>query len=274
MLVRLEYHKVGKIRFLGHRDVARVLERSLRRAGLPLRYSEGFSPRPRLSFGLALSTGYESIAEYLDIDLLDAEGRDRGLLDDEARDEVGEKASNAASDRTNAPGDREGTDGHDLARLGDRVNETLPPGLEVTAVAELDPRSPSLQQAVTSCSWEIDLVNADVAEVESAVARTLAAVSLPVTRERKGKPVTDDLRPLIRSLNVVSPTTDGDLRLLADLGTQPRAIRPTELLGVLDPPQEELRVRRTHQWIDTGDQRFEPLEANARQVLRTGKRAR
>ncbi len=78
MLVRLEYHKVGKIRFLGHRDVARVLERSLRRAGLPLRYSEGFSPRPRLSFGLALSTGYESIAEYLDVELLE-EFRDRRI---------------------------------------------------------------------------------------------------------------------------------------------------------------------------------------------------
>ncbi len=180
----------------------------------------------------------------------------------------------ASGDAGNTPGDRNGTDGHDLTRLGDRVNETLPPGLEVTAVAELDPRSPSLQQAVTSCSWEIDLVNDDVAEVESAVARTLAAVELPVTRERKGKPVTDDLRPLIKALTVADHTAHGGVRLLADLGTQPRAIRPTELLGVFDPPQEELHVRRTHQWIDTGDQRTEPIEARARQVLRTEMRAR
>ncbi|MDZ7732520.1 MAG: TIGR03936 family radical SAM-associated protein [Acidimicrobiia bacterium] len=69
MRVRLRYTKLGRVRFIGHRDVARVWERAWRKARLPIAYSEGFSPRPKMHFGLALSTGYESWAEYVDIDL-------------------------------------------------------------------------------------------------------------------------------------------------------------------------------------------------------------
>ena len=58
--VRLRYAKVGKVRWTSHRDAARIWERALRRAGLAVAYTEGFSPRPRLHFGLALPTGYES----------------------------------------------------------------------------------------------------------------------------------------------------------------------------------------------------------------------
>ncbi|HJL83618.1 MAG TPA: TIGR03936 family radical SAM-associated protein, partial [Acidimicrobiales bacterium] len=71
MRLRVRFAKTGKVRFVGHRDVARIWERSLRKASLSVAYSEGFSPRPKLSFGLALSTGYESNAEYLEIELLE-----------------------------------------------------------------------------------------------------------------------------------------------------------------------------------------------------------
>src|SRR5580765_4058519 len=66
---RIRFSKLGKIRFTSHRDVARMWERALRRATLPVAYTEGFSPHPKLSFGLALSTGHESLGEYLDIDM-------------------------------------------------------------------------------------------------------------------------------------------------------------------------------------------------------------
>ena len=72
--VRLRFSKLGMIRFTSHRDVARIWERALRRAELPIAYTEGFSPRPKLSFGLALSTAYESYGEYLDVALRDGEG--------------------------------------------------------------------------------------------------------------------------------------------------------------------------------------------------------
>ncbi|MDG2111833.1 MAG: TIGR03936 family radical SAM-associated protein, partial [Actinomycetota bacterium] len=54
--VRIRFQKLGKVRFVGHRDVARIFERALRKVGFPVTYSEGFSPRVKLSFGLALPT--------------------------------------------------------------------------------------------------------------------------------------------------------------------------------------------------------------------------
>ena len=69
--LRLRATKLGKIRFTSHRDMARVWERALRRAELPVASSQGFTPRPRISFGLALPTGAESIAEYVDIDSIE-----------------------------------------------------------------------------------------------------------------------------------------------------------------------------------------------------------
>ena len=67
MKVRLRFVKLGKVRWTSHRDVAHMWERALRRLELPVAYTERFSPRPKLSFGLALSTGHESMAEYLDV---------------------------------------------------------------------------------------------------------------------------------------------------------------------------------------------------------------
>ena len=64
--VRFRFSKTGKIRFTSHRDVARMWERALRRSRLPVALSQGFSPHPLLSFGLALPTGCESLGEYLD----------------------------------------------------------------------------------------------------------------------------------------------------------------------------------------------------------------
>ena len=67
--VRLRYTKRGKVRFVSHRDIARAFERAFRIEQLPLAFTLGFSPRPKVSFGLALSVGHESDAEYLDFEL-------------------------------------------------------------------------------------------------------------------------------------------------------------------------------------------------------------
>ena len=71
MRLRVRYAKLGKVRFTSHRDTARIWERALRRVGLRVATSGGFTPRPRVSFGLALPTGAESLAEYLDVELVD-----------------------------------------------------------------------------------------------------------------------------------------------------------------------------------------------------------
>jgi radical SAM-linked protein len=69
--VRLRYAKRGKLRFTSHRDVARAFERALRRAELPMAYSQGFSPHPKISWVGAAPTGAASEAEYVEIQLVD-----------------------------------------------------------------------------------------------------------------------------------------------------------------------------------------------------------
>jgi radical SAM-linked protein len=235
MRVRFRFTKFGKVRFTSHRDVARMWERALRRAELSVARTEGFSPRPKVHFGLALSTGHESLGEYLDVDLV-ADG---------------------------APPDLDG--------LPARVSPWLPDGVEAEAAAEVDPRAPSLQQAVTSCGWWLDLPDVSSSDLAAEVARLLAAERLPVTRERKGRPVTDDLRPGILDLSVGGSLPDdgpapaaGHTRLVAELATQPRGIRPSELMAVLAPPRPDPitiggRVIRTHQWITSDGAVREPL---------------
>ena len=67
--VRLRYAKRGRLRFTSHRDIARALERALRRAGAPVAFSAGFSPHPKISYVGAAPTGTASEAEYLEIAL-------------------------------------------------------------------------------------------------------------------------------------------------------------------------------------------------------------
>jgi radical SAM-linked protein len=239
---RLRFSKLGKLRFLSHRDLARLWERSLRRAGVQVAYSEGFSPRPRLHFGLALSTGHESLGEYLDLDLVDADA--------------------AAAERLPAV-----------------VAGALPSGITAQVAVPLAPGSESLQQAVTSCSWEIELPGVDHGSAVDAVARAVGATTLPLVVERKGSPVELDARPAIATLEVAPPGPS--TVVVAELATQPRSLRPAELVRALDAGWREGRVLRTHQWTLVDGARREPipldLEGGARGALATphaGARAR
>ena len=226
MRLRIRYSKKGKVRFISHRDVARIWERALRRVGVSVAYSQGFSPRPKLSFGLALSTGHESEAEFLDLELSD-EG-----------------------------GDWTAGRGEDLAA---RLTAALPMGLDVVAVAPVE-KGDSLQQAVTSCTWAIEVDGVDREYMDAWVVGVLSREEIVVERERKGKPVVEDFRPHVLALDVTGTTKTG-IRLSVDLGTQPRALRPTELLAAVDPPLTARTVCRMNQWMSQGDDREEPLMA-------------
>ncbi len=67
--LQVRYAKRGRARFTSHRDFARAFERALRRAGVPMAYSSGFNPHPRISFANASPTGAATEAEYLEIGL-------------------------------------------------------------------------------------------------------------------------------------------------------------------------------------------------------------
>jgi radical SAM-linked protein len=234
---RVRFSKLGKVRFLSHRDLARVWERGLRRAGVRVAYSEGFSPRPRLSFGLALSTGYESLGEYLDIDL------------------------HPEADI-------------DPADLPAVITPSLPAGIVAQAAVPLEPGTESLQAAVTSSSWRLEVVGPEPAALAEAVARALTAEELPIVVERKGSETTLDARSAILSLAVVTDDTPSPgvvpLRsstvLEAELATQPRSLRPAELLRALEPTWREGRALRTHQWTLVDGARCEPIPLDAHGV--------
>ncbi|MFE2752852.1 TIGR03936 family radical SAM-associated protein [Actinosynnema sp. NPDC059335] len=69
--LRLRYAKRGRLRFTSHRDIARTFERALRRAGVPMAYSQGFNPHPKVSWVGAAPTGVASEAEYLEVQVVD-----------------------------------------------------------------------------------------------------------------------------------------------------------------------------------------------------------
>ncbi|MCF1594351.1 TIGR03936 family radical SAM-associated protein [Streptomyces muensis] len=82
--IRLRYTKRGRLRFTSHRDFQRAFERALRRAEVPMAYSAGFTPHPKVSYANAAPTGTGSEAEYLEIALTEARDPEqlRLLLDE------------------------------------------------------------------------------------------------------------------------------------------------------------------------------------------------
>lgn len=69
MKYRVKFSKNGPIKYIGHLDVMRYFQKAIRRAQLPIKYSEGFSPHQILSFAFPLSVGYTSSGEYFDMEM-------------------------------------------------------------------------------------------------------------------------------------------------------------------------------------------------------------
>ena len=221
--VRLRFTKHGKVRFVGHRDLARSFERSFRIAALPLSFSLGFSPRPKVSLGLALGVGHESDGEYLDLELAEPV---------------------------------------DVDALPATLTETLPIGVEVSGAVALVPRAPALQEAITSVEYDLRPAALSSPELHAAIEQAMSAEHIPIETTRKGRAVVEDLRPGLRRLELRDDVVE------AEVATQPRGIRPAELIRALRglaataTGSGEDRVLRTHQWIERDGARHEPLEAD------------
>ena len=69
--IRLKFYKMGKLKFISHLDLVRTLKGALLRAEIPIYYTEGFNPHPKMVFALPLPLGEESVCEYLDIKLVE-----------------------------------------------------------------------------------------------------------------------------------------------------------------------------------------------------------
>ena len=221
--IRLRYSKRGKMRFASHRDLARSFDRAFRIAELPLAFTLGFSPRPKISLGYALGVGHESNAEYLDIELLSPV---------------------------------------DIEPLSARIGEALPDGVSIDGVVSLIPRAPALQDAVTLVALELYLADMKPSLVEQVVQDANNRDEICVATTRKGRSITEDLRPGIKYMEF-----DGT-NISLEVVTQPRGLRPADIARALREISNtptgtgEDRVLRTHQWIERDGARLLPLEAD------------
>lgn len=147
MRVRITFTKQGALRYIGHLDLHRVWERAMRRAELPISYSQGFHPQPKISLAAALPLGFSSRAEVLDVRLNESIPTDDILT---------------------------------------RLKDNLPPDIKVTDVQEVDERLPALQTTVLSAAYDVHLTEpVDGSELKRRVEEMMNAESL--IRERRGK---------------------------------------------------------------------------------------
>ncbi len=108
--LRVRYSKRGRLRFTSHRDISRAVERAVRRAGIPVAFSAGFTPHPKISYAGAAATGTASEAEYLEIGLTETRDPERVRADLDAAlpdgidviDVVPARAGTALADRLEA----------------------------------------------------------------------------------------------------------------------------------------------------------------------------
>lgn len=208
MRIRITFTKKDALRYTGHLDLHKLWERAARRAGLPLSYSQGFHPQPKMNMAAALPLGFSSRCEMLDI-----------------------KLEHAIS----------------LQDLPERLNGTLPPGLQVVDVQEVEERAPALQTQVTSAEYEVTLTEpVGGADLQRRIDSVMELRAIP--RERRGKMY--DLRPLIEELSLTPtlfPEGEGqEVRVFMRLTAREGATgRPEEVLSALGIAFEGTRIERT-----------------------------
>ncbi len=163
---RVTFTKGPQLKYISHLDLSLAWERALRRAGMPLAYSQGFNPQARLQLASGLPLGYTSTAEILDI-----------ILDEPL----------------------------DSADFIARLRPALPAGLTVTAAEEVDLKSPALQSALRQAEYRVTVETSLPAdELTGRIAALLAADRLEQERVRKQRAETFDLRPLVDDVRLES----------------------------------------------------------------------
>ena len=162
---RLLFEKTGNAVFISHLDLMRLFQRAFKRAGLNLKHTQGFNPRPSVSIALPLSVGVESYCELLDFDL------------------EGEVPA--------------------LGEMCDRLNAALVEGVSVRCVYEGGRKLKDLALLSAAVTMEYDAPITE--EVRAAVAALFRRESLPVEKKGKNGITEQDLIPMIRSLNVSMP---------------------------------------------------------------------
>jgi radical SAM-linked protein len=159
MRLRIHFAKTEAMRYTGHLDLHRAWERTMRRAGLPLAYSQGFRPHPRINLGCALPLGFTSLDEVVDIWM-------EKLL---PMDEIETALTNA-----------------------------IPPGIQIHALESIDEKEPTLQTQLLAAEYLITMLEA-IPGLDSRLEEVCQSVSLLRQRRGKAydlRPLILDLRRL------------------------------------------------------------------------------
>jgi radical SAM-linked protein len=211
MRLRITFSKQGPLRYAGHLDLQKLWERAARRAGLPLAYSQGFHPQPRISLASALPLGFSSRAEVVDLKLREA-----------------------------VP----------VESVAARLGPALPAGLNVLQVETVDDDSPPLQAELLAAEFEATLADdPEPADLDRRVQALLAAESLP--RERRGKaydlrPLVEDLRVMVATDAQEDSAQRAAVRLWMRLAAREGATgRPEEVLAAMGIATHSVRVERS-----------------------------
>lgn len=159
----MRYAKRGPLRFTSHRDVARAFERALRRARVPVAYSQGFTPHPKISYASAAPTGAASEAEYLELGLQAAMAPDA---------------------------------------LAAALDAALSPGLDVVD-AVVASSGTSLAERMEASRWRVELPGVETGPLRRAATALRDSDSVPVERLTKQGRRTIDIRPAVVEITVL-----------------------------------------------------------------------
>ncbi|PLX93129.1 MAG: B12-binding domain-containing radical SAM protein [Desulfuromonas sp.] len=162
--IRLRLSKRGRARMVGHLEYLTMFQRAVRRAGLPVRFSQGFHPTPKVSYLEALPLGVESDAELVDIELYQP------------------------------PNARE---------VVTALNQQLPQGFAIIEGTVIDWRSPSPSAAVARSLYRVPLPVPVPENLAQRISSFLAAEEIPLVKIKKGREVRSDLRPDLVDLRLL-----------------------------------------------------------------------
>ncbi|MGI5873873.1 MAG: TIGR03936 family radical SAM-associated protein [Bacillota bacterium] len=163
MKTRVCYEIIGPLAFLSHLEIMRLWQRASLRAGLPIAWSNGFNPRPKISLGPARNVGVEGHREYLDM---------------EFREEIA---------------------GDDVK---ERLNAILPEGIRVLSLRPLPPGTKMLEAVINEAHYQITFGGGAPPDLKEKIASFLAAEHCPYLRESpKGKKELD-LRSYVLAIDV------------------------------------------------------------------------
>jgi radical SAM-linked protein len=195
---RIRYSKEGAAKYISHLDMLRTFERVVRRAGLPVSYSQGFNPHPRFSFGMPLSVGMSGLAEYVDIDL------DTAVAPEEV----------AAS-----------------------LDRAMPPGMRVSGARPVEEGSPSLMASTERSAYVMragrECLPAGPGVLNACLEDLLRSEEVNVSRRKKdGREAVFNIRPGLLSL--AAREEDGAVVLEMEIVTASSFnVRPLEVVAAI-----------------------------------------